>query len=52
MFILCPTPISLCLRELINDVVKCISAFMADCATFYCHPCIYVIYLDKWDPIL
>ncbi len=37
MFILCPTPISLCLRELINDVVKCTLAFVAHCATFYCH---------------
>jgi hypothetical protein len=52
MIILCPTPISLCLRELINDVVKCTLAFVAHCATFYCHLCIYAIYLDKWNPIL
>jgi hypothetical protein len=51
MFIMCPTQISLCLRELINDVVKCTLAFVAHCATFYGHQCIYAIYLDKWNLI-
>ncbi len=52
MCISCPTPISLCLKESIDDVIKCNLAFVARCAAFYYHPCIYVIYLDKWNPIL
>jgi hypothetical protein len=51
MFILCPTPISLCLEELINDMIKCTLAFVARCATFYFHPCIYIIYPHKWNLI-
>jgi hypothetical protein len=52
MFMMCLAAISICLKKLINHVVKCTLAFAARRATFYCHPWIYVIYLDKWNPIL
>ncbi len=51
MVILRPTPISLCLEELINDVIKCTSAFVARCVAFYFHPCIYITYPHKWNLI-
>jgi hypothetical protein len=46
MFIMCHASISLCLKKLINYVVKCTLAFIAHCTVFYCHPCIYATYMD------